>query len=238
MPIPKNIVLDLDDTILDFSAPAEEVWTRLYPVYAAKAGVPLKEFRRAVDESRRWYWADPDRFREGRLDLKRARRVFVRAGFEKLGLHDETLADEMADRFSRERETAIRLFDGAVDALERMRAAGARLVLLTNGESSMQRAKLARFDLAKYFRAILIEGEMGVGKPDPQAHRKALAALGAPPDQTWMAGDDLEFDVRPARALGMHTAWIRDPGKAEDGSADVIVPSLKALTDVWMKQPE
>jgi putative hydrolase of the HAD superfamily len=233
MPVPAHLILDLDDTILDYTAPAERVWTELYPVYARKAGVEVGQLQQAVDESRRWYWSDLDRFREGRLNLLLARRIFVRAGFQKLGLNDESLADEMADSFSREREIAVRPLDGAIDALEILRAGGAAMVLLTNGEASMQRAKIARFGLERFFRAILIESETGVGKPDPRAHRAALAALGAAPEQTWMVGDDLEFDIRPAKALGMRAAWVRDPAKSEESPADIISPSILFLVKGW-----
>ena len=237
MPIPAHIIFDLDDTILDYSAPAEKVWKDLYPVYARKAGVPVGQLQQAVDESRRWYWSDPDRFREGRLNLQQARRFFVRAGFEKLGLGSESLADEMADSFSREREIVIRPLDGAIDALEILQAGGAAMVLLTNGEASMQRAKIVRFGLERFFRAILIESETGVGKPDPRAHRAALASLDAAPEKVWMVGDDLAFDVRPAKALGMRAAWIRAPAKHEDSPADVTLPSIRLLVEHWKNSP-
>jgi putative hydrolase of the HAD superfamily len=233
MPLPRHIIFDLDDTIVDYSASAEKVWTDLYPVYARKAGVPMDVLQRAVDESRRWYWSDPDRFREGRLAITRARRIFVRAGFEKIGLNDAGLADEMADAFSRERELVVQPFPGAIEALQTLHSGGAAMVLLTNGEASLQRAKINRFGLGKFFRAILIESETGVGKPDPRAHQAALVSLGAAPERAWMAGDDLEFDIRPAKALGMRAAWIRNGADGRENPADVTIPSIRLLVDYW-----
>jgi putative hydrolase of the HAD superfamily len=233
MSCPKFLILDLDDTILDYSAPGERVWKRLYDEFARRMCIPVGELQKAVDESRREYWSDFDRFREGRLDLKRARRIFLRDAFEKLGRTDWDTADELADTFSRDRETAVQPFEGAIDALRAFRAGGARMVLLTNGESSMQRAKIERFRLAPFFDAVFIEGETGIGKPDPRAHRAALAALGADPPRAWMVGDDLDFDIRPARALGMRAAWIHDPADGPANAADCTVPSLRALAERW-----
>jgi putative hydrolase of the HAD superfamily len=233
MAIPRKIIFDLDDTILDYSAPAEKLWTRLYPVYARKTGVEVERLQRAVDASRRWYWSDLDRFREGRLDIVRARRILVRAGFESLGIRDESLADEMADAFSRERELVVQPFDGAIEALEILRSDGAAMVLLTNGEARLQRAKIERFGLERFFRAILIESETGVGKPDPRAHRAALAALDAAPEETWMAGDDLDFDIRPAKALGIRAAWIQASAGDGENPADVVVASIRILVEQW-----
>jgi HAD superfamily hydrolase (TIGR01509 family) len=234
MPVPPFLVLDLDDTILDYTASAESIWPRLYAEYAPKLGVPVEALRQAADESRRWYWSDMDRFREGRLNLQRARRVIIRDAFSKLSLTDLEAADSLADSFSRDRETAVRPFPGALEALAGFRRSGARMVLLTNGESALQRAKIERFSLAEFFTGIQIEGEAGFGKPDPRAHRAALAALGAEPALAWMIGDDLEFDIRPAKALGMRTAWIRSkPADRATVTPDVAAPSLRDLAGRW-----
>ena len=233
MTVPQFLILDLDDTILDYSAPAEKIWPRLYREYAPRLKLPVERLGQAVDESRRWYWSDADRFREGRLDLKRARRIFVRDALAKLGLTEHALGDRMADEFTLEREIVVRPFDGAIDALTMFQEEGAKMVLLTNGESSMQRAKIERFGLARFFESIRIESETGIGKPDPRAHRAALAALDAPPQHTWMIGDDWEFDVAPALGMGMRTAWIHEPAGTEGQSADLIIPSLRFLAGRW-----
>jgi putative hydrolase of the HAD superfamily len=233
MPIPSHLVLDLDDTILDYSAPALAVWIRLYREYSGKTDIPLERLQAAVDESKRWYWSDPDRFRKGRLDLKKARRFIIRDAFTKLGRTDWETADALADAFTREREIVVQPFDGAIEALNLFRRSSVRMVLLTNGESSLQRAKIERFGLAEYFQSILIESEAGFGKPDPRAHRAALAALGVGPQAAWMIGDDWECDIAPAGALGMRTAWICDGVNAADKTPDLTIPSLQILADRW-----
>jgi FMN phosphatase YigB (HAD superfamily) len=48
-----------------------------------------------------------------------------------------------------------------------------------------------------------------------------------------MVGDDLEFDVRPAKALGMRAAWIRETATEEGDLADVAFPSIRILVDHW-----
>ena len=233
MPIPAFLVLDLDDTILDYNATGEAVWKRLFREFAPRMGIPVERLQKAVNDSRQWYWSDADRFREGRLDLKTARRKIIHGAFDKMDRADWNTADELADAFTREREIAVQPFEGAMDALDLFRRSGARMVLLTNGESSMQRAKIDRFRLADYFLSILIESEAGFGKPDPRAHRAALAALAADPQAAWMIGDDWDCDIAPARALGMRTAWICGGAQPAGKPADLIVPSLQLLADRW-----
>jgi putative hydrolase of the HAD superfamily len=148
MPIPAHIILDLDDTIVDYSTPGSEAWADIIPQFARRIGISPDRLRDAVMASSNRYWSDPVRHREGRLSQVRARRTYLREAFGGLGLDGSDVADEMADTFSREREERVRLFDGAARALQVMRATGARMVMLTNGEAALQRAKIARFSLA------------------------------------------------------------------------------------------
>ncbi len=231
--------MDLDDTILDFTAPGAETWADLFPQFASRIGIPVETLREAVMASSNWYWSDPDRHREGRLAQRKARHTYLREAFRALGLDRTEIADELADAFSRQREERVRPFPGALEALERMQAAGARMVLLTNGESAIQRAKIVRFGLTRFFGAFLIEGETGLGKPSAEAFQSALDALGAPPYVVWMIGDNPEWDINPAKALGMRTVWVRlDPSAKDLPAADLTVGSLRELADRWADRVE
>ena len=107
-----------------------------------------------------------------------------------------------------EREQRVHVFPGALDTLSRWRRSGIPLALLTNGSSEFQRRKIDRFSLEPYFDAIFVEGELGFGKPDSRVFRAALAALGSDPAESWMVGDSLEADIRPALEIGLTTVWV------------------------------
>jgi putative hydrolase of the HAD superfamily len=72
----------------------------------------------------------------------------------------------------------------------------------------MQRSKIERFGLAAHFDAILIEGEVGFGKPDPRVYRRALDVLAVAPGDAWMVGDNLEWDVAEPQRQGIYGIWI------------------------------
>ena len=91
--------------------------------------------------------------------------------------------------------------------------------LVTNGHPTFQRRKLERFDLARHFDAILIEGEWGVGKPDPSIFREALSRMNARPESAWMVGDNLEADIAGAQAVGMTAVWIDHAGEGAPTTA-------------------
>ena len=54
---------------------------------------------------------------------------------------------------------------------------------------------------------MVVEGEFGVGKPDPRVYLAAMAPLGVKPGETWMIGDNLEWDVAAPQRLGIHGIW-------------------------------
>jgi putative hydrolase of the HAD superfamily len=99
------------------------------------------------------------------------------------------------------------LFEGAHETLDALKKAGIRLALVTNGAAADQRAKVARFDLARRFDHIQIEGEHGFGKPEERAYRHAMEALKVEPHETWMVGDNLEWEVAAPQRLGIFSIW-------------------------------
>jgi HAD superfamily hydrolase (TIGR01509 family) len=236
MPIPPFLLLDLDDTILDYDATGMACWEHYFKLYAAKLDIEKKSLKQAVETSRRWYWSDMRRYRVGRLNQLEARRAIIYRAFRALGLDRGDCAEEFAVEFTREREVWIRVFPGALSALDAFHSAGTRMALVTNGQESQQQEKIKRFDLARYFDLVWIEGERGVGKPEAVVFQEAMRSLSGRPEQTWMIGDDARFDIRPAHAAGLRTAWI-DIGRdqEEDVPWDMRAASLIELCNTWLE---
>jgi putative hydrolase of the HAD superfamily len=63
------------------------------------------------------------------------------------------------------------------------------------------------------FDAVLESRTLGVRKPDPLFYELACAALDVQPHECVFL-DDLGVNLKPARALGMHTIKVTDPGAA------------------------
>jgi putative hydrolase of the HAD superfamily len=209
--LPQAILLDLDDTILDDGSHAERIWHEVCAEAAARLrGVDAALLYDSIDLRRRWFWSDPERHRVGRLDLRLATRGFVADALAALGCSDAGVAAFIADTYRDRREAAIQPFPGAVEALACLRTRGVATAMLTNGSGPAQRAKIERFDLARHFDCILIEGEFGHGKPDPHVYAAAMDALGAGPPTTWIVGDNLEWEVAVPQRLGLRAIWI-DP---------------------------
>ena len=213
MNLPRALLVDLDDTILDAHRNPDAAWIGVCREFAGLLGAASPEaLHEAILEARDWIWGDPGRSRRARLNMTGTRREIVRRALGRLDLPYSPAAEDMADRFTALRDQAIRPFPGATDTLRRLREEGVRLALLSNGDGPTQRGKIERFALEGLFDHIQIEGEFGVGKPDERAFRNALAALGAEPAEAWMIGDNLEADILGAQQVGVHAIWVDPDG--------------------------
>lgn len=94
------------------------------------------------------------------------------------------------------------------DAVAAFRAAGIRTGLLSNswGTRLYDRARLERL-----FDVVLVSGELGVRKPEPEIYAIAAERMGMAPEDLVFV-DDLPGNLKPARALGMATVVHRGAG--------------------------
>jgi putative hydrolase of the HAD superfamily len=209
----KTLLIDLDDTLLDYTGGADESWREACHAVAAPAGVDAIALAGAIGRARRWFWDDPVRATRERLRMLDAWRTISAHALAELGVPDPAMAAAIAEDFAARRWQRMALFPGVEDALHRVRARGVSLALVTNGDVLQQRRKVERYDLARFFDVILIEGEFGAGKPDESVYRHVLSALRTDPSDAWMVGDNLEWDVAAPQRLGLRGVWVDAHGR-------------------------
>jgi putative hydrolase of the HAD superfamily len=205
---PKAILFDLDDTLLTYSAAAKLAWQEMSERYAGRVnGGDAVGLNLAIRARADWFWRDSARHRQGRCAMVATRARIIAFALQAYGIDDCDLAHEMAQTMTVLQGQYIQPFPGAIAMLQQLRAAGLRLGMITNGDQTLQYLKIDRFALRDRFDFILVEGEFGVGKPEPQVFHHALHAFGLTPAEAWMVGDNLEFDIAPAKQLGMRAIW-------------------------------
>lgn len=119
-----------------------------------------------------------------------------------------------------------------VEAVRRLRAAGVPMALLSNNVAPMERTGRLG-ELLELFDAVVESSVEGVRKPEPEIYRRALARLSAaagrelaPPDCAYL--DDLGINLKPARAMGMHTVKVTDPDAALDELSALVGLELRS----------
>lgn len=238
--LPRAMLIDLDDTILSAYGRPEIAWNHVATEFASElAPLSPQQVAAAIVDSGRKFWAVAEA--QWRLKLPEARHEVVRGGFSKLAAAGQTalpmdLAIRIADRFTAFREEQMFVFPGAHDAIDALKAHGVKLALVTNGAAETQRAKVERFALTHRFDHIQIEGEHGFGKPDERAYRHAMQALEVTAPETWMIGDNLEWEVEVPQRLGIYAIWMDAHGQGLPAKSTVkpdrIIRSLTELLPV------
>ena len=223
--LPKAIIFDMDDTILSDDASAEKCWRQVCHDQAHRIETcSADELLAHIRQIRRWFWADPDRIRQFGIDLRKARFEILSMAFEKVGLDDDALKDEMADVYMELKADTVEIIPGALDTLQCLKDDGLRLGLITNGNAEGQRAKVRKAGLEPIFDSILIAGEFGASKPDPQVFNHTLECLQAAPGEAWMVGDNLYADIGGAQGVGIYGIWV-------DWRGSGLPPNTPAIPD-------
>jgi len=160
--------------------------------------VVFDRFRSAAEGGELWT-TSPDRSRRFWHDVYG---IFLR----ELGIRDangliETVYGEFTDLSN------YRLFDDVPAVLERLREAGLVLGVVSNFEAWLERL-LDELEVTEFFSVQVVSGIEGVEKPDPRIFELAMSRAGVTPEASVYVGDNPEFDVDPARAVGMFPVLI------------------------------
>ena len=233
--LPRAILFDLDDTLivagdrpLVLLEVAREFAGELEPFTPEEVADRLEAALAA-------FWSNPERHKTARFGIPAARLQVFSEVFAATGALTAGLAERLAARFTVLRDELTDLFPGAVETIKTLKRQGVRLALVTNGGTVTQRSKIERFALAPLFDHIQIEGEHAFGKPDERSYRHAMAVLGVEPGETWMVGDNLEWEVAAPQKLGIFAIWFDGFGRGlpKDSviTPDRIIRTLPELLD-------
>jgi 2-haloacid dehalogenase len=96
-------------------------------------------------------------------------------------------------------------------ALDRLAAAGYRLIALSNGSSIGIPAQLTSAGIVDRFEQIISVEEVGRFKPDPAPYEHALHRMKVVPQNALMVAAH-DWDIIGARAVGIPGAFITRPG--------------------------
>ncbi len=158
---------------------------------------------------------------------------------EQMRVFDAERVDELVEAY-REHNTPLHdeleAFDGVDLVLERLRAEGRKLGIVTAKRRRTVDLAFAVLNLAPYFDAVVSAGETERGKPDAEPVLEALARLGSEPGEAAFVGDS-PFDVGAGKAAGVYSVGVSWGGlhseeKLLEAGADVIVHSPRELLDV------
>jgi len=102
-------------------------------------------------------------------------------------------------------------------ALEQARAAGPRLVIVSNTDRDILEHSLRQLEVA--FDMVVTAEDCRAYKPALKPFEQALARIGDPPETILHVAFGFKYDIGPAASLGFRTAWINRHAEAPPGDA-------------------
>jgi 2-haloacid dehalogenase len=99
---------------------------------------------------------------------------------------------------------------GSVEILAELRDRGTPLYGLTNWSAETYPAALERFAFLRWFRGILVSGEVGVIKPEPRIFALLIERFAIEPERAVYI-DDVETNVAAARPFGIYGIHFTTP---------------------------
>ncbi len=211
-PHPRGLLFDMDGVLLLTSQSPSQSWREVARQFAPVLNLPAAALFQALLRSYRAYRHeiahDLEKQRRDRLEPFETRLEVVEQALTVVQrVQEREMAVEIVRAYERLRETHRHLAPHALQVLGVCRQRSLALALLTNGNAAYQRRKIAQHGLAPWFDVILIEGEVGVAKPDPRIFRQALELLQLSASEAWMIGDDLACDIAGAQQVGLFAVW-------------------------------
>lgn len=133
---------------------------------------------------------------------------------------------------------ALEPFPEVVRTLERLKSAGLRLAILSNGTPAMLASAVANCGIGTLLEAVLSVEEVGVFKPHPSVYRLASDTLDLAPQAICFVSSN-GWDAYAAKAFGFQVIWCNRFEQAPErlpGTPDAQMRDMVALPDAVLRQ--
>ncbi|MEO6518022.1 MAG: HAD family phosphatase, partial [Pseudoxanthomonas sp.] len=151
----------------------------------------------------------------------------------------ECLTRQSQHRYDLLVDSGLPLKPGARELLQDLFDLGVPMAVATSTRSERARTKLARSNIAHYFRHVVTSSDVLHPKPAPDLYLLAAERLGLAPHHC-LALEDSEFGVRAASAAGIRVIQVPDllPATELSRSLAEVVSSLegaRAILESWLQ---
>lgn len=228
------LLLDVDNTLLDFDAAERQALTDTLIHYGLPHDAAACD---TYHEVNRRLWAA---LAKGELKKNALFAVRFPRFLQALGLPDPGNGREINDYYEDQLSCHGDVLPGALTALEEL-AEVATLAIVSNGATKVQESRIALSGIGRYMDGVYISEKMGTAKPQPRLFDLVLRDLGITDrSRVLVVGDDLLADIKGGINAGIDTCWINFTG--EENNSDVrpryTVRSYEELYRIVMEPEE
>jgi len=216
----KAILIDLDNTLLDFDKCAE---------FAMKTGFEKIGFEYKPDmfhtftQTNNFLWSQVEKGTLTKSELRKKRWNMI---FEKLGktYDGESFEKEFETLLSQNGETV----DGAQEILKYL-CEKYTVYIVTNGFYDIQKKRIKAAGLDGYADELIVSQSIGFSKPSHEFFDYCMKKLALKKEEVLVIGDSLLADIKGGKDYGLHTCWFNFTGSEDKSCAEFSVKKLHEL---------
>lgn len=149
-------------------------------------------------------------------------RAMLRLGFSRVNGFDETHVDAqyqpLLDAYARAIDTHTFLYDGAMDAVRDLKAAGYKVAICTNKPEGLAETLMTSLGVRDEFAALLGADTLPVRKPDPEHLFETVRRAGGDPARCLLVGDTVT-DRDTSKSAGMPSILVTFGPSGDDMAA-------------------
>ena len=147
------------------------------------------------------------------------------------GWTDAPPAEELAHHYDYKFGDHNVIFKNSKPVMQELKNRGYIVGVVTNGPSYLQNHKMDTSGLREFCDIVVVSGDVGVHKPDPELFRYTAKQLNLKPEECIYVGDHPINDIQGALAAGMKAirmnfGWFKDQDLRPD------VPVIEDIIDV------
>ncbi|MGB3975282.1 MAG: HAD family hydrolase [bacterium] len=230
-----GIIFDLDGTLTDYETGSETglklAFNRL--IEASETSIPYEIFQDAykgvIDAESAWSSISGFTGSAKENRVRRFQLLLQGLGRQQPG----TVLMEMAEAYSQGRSSGTKLYADVIDTLAYLKNKYA-LAILTEGDETTQMNQITHLGIEPYFSTIVISDQTPWHKPSITLFRFAAIKMELEPENILMVGDRLDWDIRPAKEVGMKTIWLNRAGSRDNSpiEPDIVIQKLDELKKI------
>lgn len=223
----RNLFIDLDDTLYDFTAASREAFKETYDLLGyGRFFDSFEQYMEIYSPYNLMLWG---LYGEGKITKDELNRRRYSHPLEVVGVQDQELADTFCREALGRIPTKGPLMPGALELLEYLRPKY-RLFILSNGFKELQSRKMKTAGIDGYFDALILSEDIGVNKPNRELFEYALQKTGSAIEESLMIGDMFGTDILGAANIGMEQLYYNP--KDTDGHPFKPTYEVKHLLEI------
>lgn len=205
------VLLDLDDTILDFhKAERRALKKALLDMGLTPEEAVLSRYSEI--NAAQWRLLEQGKLNREQVKLRRYQLLFEEFGVQ--GVEPV----KMARTYERYLGEGHFFLDGAEQLLKALHA-DYRLFLVSNGTYSIQQPRIQSANIARFFEKIFISETVGFNKPDKAFFDAVFAEIPQfQKEKAVIIGDSLSSDIQGGKNAGITTVWLQHEGVKNNGA--------------------